>query len=401
MRFALAILRKELRDTLRDRRTLISMIIMPVLLMPALILGIGWFAEMQSRESQEKEMKLGIVNGPAAVELVTYVASHDKTAIIEIGAEPEKAVRDGKVDLAISIPANWHEMVKSHAPVTLTVLYNSTKSDTSVMLARLNAVLKQYIDTLVDIRMRENGLDMSILVTPTPVLQDVATSQERGGSMLGFLLPMFLVLWAITGGMYTAIDISAGEKERKTLEPLLTTPVSRLDIVLGKLSAVSVTSLTSITLALASLYAGIAWFGNAGILGPQTGADAVNLTVAPGGLAIMFAVGILLAIMFAAIELGLSIFAKSYREAQSYLTPMYLAAFLPIVVVNIMTSLEPNTAIFLIPAVNAVLLFKEVLLGTLNAAHILVSLGSLVIFAAIAVGVSVRIYTREGVLFRT
>ncbi len=401
MRFAFAILKKELRDTLRDRRTLISMIIMPVLLMPGLILGMGSLADMQVRQSQEKYLKLGIMNGAAAPDLVEHLAAQGKITIIELPADAGTSVREGKVDMAVSIPDDWQEAMRSQSPVNVTVQYNSTKTDSPVMAARVTAALKSYGDGLIEHRMSAQGLNMSLLATPKPLPQDVATSRERGGSLLGFLLPMFLVLWAITGGMYTAIDISAGEKERKTLEPLLTTPVRRLDIVAGKLLAVSVTSITAIALALASLYVASAKFGKSGIFGLSANSDAISLTLAPEGIVVMFAAGVLLAVMFAPMELGISIFAKSYREAQSYLTPMYFVAFLPIVVVNIMTGMEPNTATFLIPGVNAVLLFKEVLLGTKNVAHILVTLASLAVCAAVATGISVKIFKREGVLFRT
>lgn len=397
----LTIFKKEMRDTLRDRRTLVSSIVMPVILMPLLILGMGWFAEYQAQQTQEKDLNLGIVNRQAAPDLASFIDGQQKINVSDVNGDAAAEVRQGTIDLAILIPADWQTSIANHSPIQLTLLFNSTKSDSSTMLARVTGAIKEYDEKLVESRMQAQGLNMSVLTTPVPALQDVATSQERGGFFLGFLLPMFLVLWSIMGGMYTAIDASAGEKERKTLEALLTAPVRRIEIVLGKLLAVSTTAVITVTLALASLYIAVLRLGSLGIFGQQAAADSVAMSLALSSVLVMFGVGVLLAIMFGALELSLSIFAKSYREANSYLTPLYLIAILPVVVVNTMTNLQPGLGLFFIPAVNAVLLFKELLLGTLDASHILVTLVSLALFALAAIAVSANIYKRESVLFRS
>lgn len=134
---------------------------------------------------------------------------------------------------------------------------------------------------------------------------------------------------------------------------------------------------------------------------PSSTTGAVNLRLEPLGVLVMFVVGALLAVMFAALMLAVCIFAKGYREAQSYLTPLYLLAILPVVVVNLMPNIEPAPALFIAPAVNAVLLFKEVLVGIMDPGHILLTLVSLAIYAVVAVTISARIYEREGVLFRS
>jgi sodium transport system permease protein len=340
-----------------------------------------------------------VVNGQSASDLLAHFGSN--VEITSLSSDPQQAVRDNTVDAALVIPAGWQQAVSSNNSVSISVLYNSTRSDSALMISRVTEAVREFDDGLIQGRMAARGIDTSLLDVPAPLSQDVSTSQERGGFFLGLLLPMFLIIWAITGGMYTAIDVSAGEKERKTLEAILTTPVRRVEIVLGKLFAVSITSVATITLALATLYIALQRFGSSGLLGPQAGTDAINLTMEPSGILVMFVAGIFLAIMFGAVELSLSIFAKSYREAQSYLTPMYLVAILPIVAIDLINGFQPNLALFLVPAVNAVLLFKEVLLGTMNAGHIIVTLGSLVIYALAATAISTKIYERESVLFRT
>jgi len=400
MRNSLVIFRKELRDTLRDRRTLMSMIVMPLILMPLLILGIGSFSENQMRQSQEKEIRLGIAGAAAAPDLLSFFEGQDKLQVIPLEGDAREAVRQGEVDLAVLIPSNWAEELAGQIPVSLSVLFNSTRTDSSVQLERITAAVNSYDRRLVESRLKEKGIEPSLLATPQLTPEDVATARERGGFFLGFLLPVFLVMWAVVGGMYTAIDVSAGEKERKTLEALLATPVSRLEIVVGKLLAVALTAISAIALALFSLYMAVAQLG-AGMFAPSSVSGAVNLRVEPAGVLVMFAAGALLALMFAALMLAVCIFAKGYREAQSYLTPLYLLAILPVVLVNLIPNMEPVAALFLVPAVNAVLLFKEVLVGTLDPGHILLTLVSLAIYAVAAAAISARIYSREGVLFRS
>src|SRR5262249_34787887 len=126
---------------------------------------------------------------------------------------------------------------------------------------------------------------------------------------------------------------------------------------------------------------------------------AVSLDLAT--MPLIFALGILMALAFSALELALGILARSFKEAQSYITPLYLVSFLPVVIINSIPGFQPPLAVFLIPAVNAVLLFKEALLGQATAAHAAVTLLGLLAFAAIAVAITVNMFTREQVLLKT
>jgi sodium transport system permease protein len=400
MRNSLVIFKKEIRDTLRDRRTLMSMLVMPLVLMPLLILGVGSFSEYEARKSQEREIRLGISNAGVAADLVSFLNGQDKLQLVTLEGDASEAVRQGQVDIAIVIPSDWAKDLAGQTPVSVSVLFNSTRTDSSVQLQRVTAAVNSYDQGLIESRLKEKGIGPSLLSTPQLSPEDVATARERGGFFLGFLLPVFLVMWAVVGGMYTAIDVSAGEKERKTLEALLATPVSRLEIVVGKLLAVAATAVSAITLALFSLYVAVAQFG-AGMFSSSSTTGALNLRLEPLGVLVMLGVGALLAVMFAALMLAVCIFAKGYREAQSYLTPLYLLAILPVVLVNLMPNIEPAPALFIAPAVNAVLLFKEVLVGIMDPGHILLTLVSLAIYAVVAVTISARIYAREGVLFRS
>jgi sodium transport system permease protein len=203
------------------------------------------------------------------------------------------------------------------------------------------------------------------------------------------------VLFSIVGGMYVAIDVSAGEKERKTLEALLVTPLSRLRIVTGKFLAVATTSIVSVVLSVTSMFGAFKiWPPN-----PAFGIPAsfnISITTA----IIMLGIGIILSIMFAALLLAVAIFAKSFKEAQNYITPFYLLAILPVSIFSSIPGFKPPLALFFIPSVNAVFLFKENLMGEFIASHIIITVASTILFAIAAIVIATKIFSRESVLFR-
>ena len=219
------------------------------------------------------------------------------------------------------------------------------------------------------------------------------------------MIPLFIVIYSIAGGQYTAIDVSAGEKERKTLEALFLTPARRVEIVLGKFLAVATVALTSIVLAIGSLYASFSYVGNMGQsmsteLGTGgVGVGALKFSVEPQAAILLFAVSVFLVLMFSAAILSISIYAKSFKEAESYISPAYMVVILPIVLINSLPTFEPLLWHYAIPAVNAVLLFKEVLMGTYDTGHILMTFASLIVASALAILVATKIYSKESVLF--
>jgi sodium transport system permease protein len=193
------------------------------------------------------------------------------------------------------------------------------------------------------------------------------------------------------------MDVSAGEKERSTLEALLLTPATRLEITVGKLLAVALVSFITMFAAIASMVITLSVFP----LTSTSGGVSYTVRLDPRVIPLIFGLGITMALAFSALELALGILARSFKEAQSYITPLYLASFLPVVIINSIPGLQPPLALFLIPSVNAVLLFKEALLGQATLAHAVVTLVALLVFAAAAIGLTVNMFTREKVLLKT
>lgn len=401
---------KEIRDSIRDRRTLVSTIILPMFLMPIIIVGMGQLAESQVRQVKEQPVTIGVANAAESSAFIQLIRQSDKTTVIELTGNLAQAVRDKKADTALALPDDFSEQIEAGQAVTAEVYNNALNTKSTTALTRLTQAVTLFNQAVVQARFAESGIEGSVLNGASLKTNEVATEQELGGFGLGFLLPLFIIMWSVVGGQNIAVDVSAGEKERKTLEALFMAPVRRLDVVFGKFLAVASMALLSVIVALTSLYA-VFIFGGADLftsMNSTTGSSGVvssaessfNFSLEPGAILTMFGISILLVCLFSALNLSVAIFAKSYKEAQSYIGPSYLVVILPVVLVNTLPGFTPALGFFAIPVVNAVLLFKEVLIGTFNTGHILMTVASLTVTALLAILIASRIYRREGVLFR-
>ena len=402
----ITIWKKEIKDTVRDRRTLVSMILIPIALMPIIMIGMFKLVESQEKSLAEKTVKVAIENAEAAPQLTESLTGQGKIEIVPVEGDIEAAVADEKIDAAIVIPADFQQSVSGEKPVALEFISKSTNLNSANVYAAVTAVVDDYNSRLLADRFSAQGINPEILSKVTITNHDAATPSETSGYFLGLIIPLFIVIYSITGGQYTAIDVSAGEKERKTLEALFLTPARRIEIVSGKFLAVATVALTSIVLAIGSLYVTFVYAGDlvgtsmsSGTGASGMGAGAFSFSVEPAAAILLLAVSIFLVLMFSAIILSISIYAKSFKEAESYIGPAYMVVILPIVFITSMPAFEPALIHFAIPAVNAVLLFKEVLMGTYDTSHILVTFVSLIVASALAILAATKIYSKESVLF--
>ena len=400
----ITICKKELKDTVRDRRTLVAMVLMPLLLIPVMTIGMFKFMEKIMEDQKNQTVKIVLSGEENSSQLSGMIRSREKLEIVQIDKDAREAVIDEEIDAVIVIPEGFQEKIENEEAVNLELIRKSTNTKSENVIFIISAITEVYNSQILQERFSDQSINPAVLSKVTVVPEDVATEKETGGFVLGFLIPLFIVMWSIMGGQYTAIDVSAGEKERKTLESLLLTPVKRAEIVIGKFLAVSAVALVSVVIAIGSFYVALLYAGGLGPMNTTGNAGvgdvAVSFSIDPQALAILFVVSIFLILMFSAIILSISIFAKSFKEAQNYIGPSYLVVILPVVLVNSIPGFEPTFWYFAIPAVNAVLLFKEILIGTYDWGHILLTLGSLIIYSAVAIIIATKIYSKESVLFR-
>ena len=395
---------KELKDTTRDKRTLYSMALLPVVLMPLLLVGITKFSQMQQQKAADKTAVIAVLPSQQQNPLINVIAKQPKIKITTDFSDLKAAVQQEKVDAAVQLPADANQRLQQLKPLPVTVFTKSVKDITAQAQLRVTAAVSAFNSQLIASRLASAGQSPTLLSAATVQPQDVSTSQEKSGFGLSFILPLFIVMWSITGGMYTAIDASAGEKERKTLEALLLTPASRLEIVVGKFLAVTTVSLVAILLSLVSMYFSFKHLMTnlstaSGNIGSAFGQMNISASLTPTTVGLMILVSLLLALLFSAILLTVGIFAKSYREAQSYISPLYIVAILPAAAINASPGVTIPDWLYLIPPINAVQLFKELLQGQYLPTHITYTIVSLTLIAIVAIVVATNIFQREKVLF--
>ncbi len=394
MRNILIIWAKELRDTVRDRRTLMVMVLVPILLTPALIVGMNALV----RATSSKPVHI-VVSGQTAAPQLVALLRRQPLVTVTGSADPTGAVKRGNADAGLIIAAGFAARVEGGATGKLTVVVDSTQTSSDRALAAITAAREEYGARIVSGRLRARGVDPTVLNPVVATTQDVATKQALAGFLLSLIVLAFLVSYSVMGGMYTAMDIAAGEKERFTLEALLLSPATKLQITLGKLLAVSTVSIITIVLALAALFVALEKAPLTATTGTGGGGPALSLPM--GSIALLALLGVLLALAFSALELALSILARSFKQAQSYVMPLYLVAFIPTFALAAIPGLKLATAYYLIPVINAVLVFKETLVGAPTASHVLLTILTMLLFCLAAILVTLRTFSDERVLLRS
>ncbi len=409
--------KKEIKDAVRDRRTLLSMVIIPIFLMPAIFIGVSEFMKEQTKKQQEKTIKMAIVGEENAPQIFTALKDDKKTQIVDAPEDFYAAVASEEIDAAIVIPEDFSSKIADWEPSAIEFYSKSTNSDATNIRALAQASVNEYNNSLLKERFAEKRVDGSVLSGAVLEMKDAASKKETKGLILSLIIPIFIVMHALTGGQYLAIDVSAGEKERKTLEALFLSPARRVEIVLGKFLAVASMALLSIILVIGSLYVTFLYFvarlkdltalelssTSSNVDAPEESFSSLmsgfNLGIDAQAIVLMVIISVLLVATFSAVLLSISIAAKSFKEAQNYLSYAYLLIIMPVILVNSIPSFEPALWHFSVPALNAIFLFREILMGTYNAAHIGVSLVSLSLSSAIAILAATRIYSKESALF--
>ncbi|MDO9348547.1 MAG: ABC transporter permease subunit, partial [Anaerolineales bacterium] len=299
---------KEMLDTLRDRRTLWAMVLGPVLIMPLFIILPQKLMTDQFKKQESAVITVAVSGGEHAPGLMAFLRSDPAIEVIESDAL-EPLLRDEKAFVGLRIPENFEaDLAQEKQPGQIVILSDQSKMTAGVQTARVETLLMTYAQGIVAQRMAARGVDVTLLAPFETGHENLATPQQMGGMYLAMMLPMFIILWGLVGGMYTAIDVTAGEKERLTLEPLLMTPAGRVQVVSGKLLAVITTSLAALILAITSML--LAFM----IAPPEMGATdgAVTYAVSLQTALLVLLAALPIALMFGALEIAVCLFARSF-----------------------------------------------------------------------------------------
>ena len=389
----LKIFLKELKDTLRDRRTMMTMLVIPLLLFPVIMNVFITVSEDFQVEAATKKIKIGMVG---TKDNLIYRELKDIPEVIgkkEIILYPDtlKMLKDLKKDsiqLAVFVPIKSNSILKSMGTLPIRFYHNATDMG-------MEERAKGYMSIIEEKQRYERYDQLHVDVTKINPIQtsyvNIASDKEMIGKLAGGILPYIFIAFGFIGCMYPAIDLFTGEKERGTMETLLTTPVTRWQILLGKMGVVVLSGLTAATCALLGLFVSIEvmdMIPNKEILG------VVHSILSPGFIVMMYSLLIPLTVFFAGVMIPIAIYAKSFKEAQSIITPLNIVMVLP-AMVGFFPGIELNALTAAIPVVNVVLSTKELIAGTLEIGHVVISVTVMVTLALLAVFVSYKRFDNE------
>ena len=391
MRALLTVFRKEVLDNVRDRRTLVSALIMGPLFGPMLFAFMINLSIERSLDDAERVVELPVIGRQHAPTLVRYLESRN-IDIVDGPADRAAAfdaVATGAHDVVLVIPGDFGEQFAAAVPARVEVIADRSNSQADREARRVRSALYAYSQELAAIRLTARGVSPLALRPLNVDDVDVSTPSGRSAILLG-MMSYFLIFALLMGGMYLAIDTTAGERERGSLEPLLALPVTRNQLLLGKIAATCLFMALSLCLSLASFFVALKFMpldelGMTPNFGPLTAATAF-LVLAP------------FILLGAAVMTLVASFTKSYREAQTWLSGVLLAPTLPILIVSILT-LRPRLEFMFVPSLSQHLLLVDMVKNEpLDPLHVAISAGSTLLLGGLLTWVCARLYRREGLL---
>lgn len=401
---------KELRDMLRDRRTLISMIVIPTLVMPGLLAVVTFISVQVAKDAAAAVPTIMILGGEDSPQVNAALRAGTKVKVVPTAPDWKRQIADKQLRAVVDIPLGFDRALERGEPATVRIFNYSGELRSGFAVSEVRRFLSDYAEKRVVARLAERGLPPSTLKPFDVATENVAPPEKVGGNIIGGFIPYFFLLLCFTGAMYPAMDLTAGEKERGTMETILCSPVARLDLVLGKFLTILTASLGTVACSLVSMGLTFAVGGpllaqriaGTGTAAARRGAEQITAmtTLDPLGLVAVLGMVVPMAVLFAAVLFVISLFAKSFKEAQSYVSPLIIVIILP-AVVGALPGVELNARLALVPVLNVSLVSKQLVSGVWQWDYLALIFGSTCVYAVAALFLAVRMFNRENVIFRT
>jgi sodium transport system permease protein len=384
-----AIFRKEMLDLVRDRRTLISMVVVPVLLVP-LLLNVSTRLMSRMQENAEQEARSMAVAVKATTPALRQALEKAQIQIVE---------RDDLKDAVLkkSVAAGVEEIPGT--PVEVQIYVDNSNPTSTAAAARVRGALDDLKDEKVRESLQNSGIPASVLTPFVIKRTNIAGARKMAGMAWGSILGYLLLLMMFTGGMYPIIDMTAGEKERKTMEALLASPASRMEIVLGKNFAAMTAILITAILTLGSLVYSLK-SNNLKSKTPEVQEMMATIPLDAHTLTLIAVTLVPLAMFAASLMFAIALFARSYKEGQSYLMPLLMVVIFPALMGGL-SGMQMTPALCLIPIFNVSQMLRGILLGDFTTMNFAITTGANLLYAGIAFVVASRQFENENVLFRS
>ncbi|MDG1921522.1 MAG: ABC transporter permease [Glaciecola sp.] len=398
------VFQKEIKELLRDRKTLFFMVALPLLLFPLIFGGVAYFSGKAIEKAQSRVLTYAIIGGEYAPTLTTKITESEglKRYVTKVQSDNVSAitnlVKSEKVDFVLVIPNTFNDDILKIGQNKLTLYLND--AGLNMVQRRLNKIIDNLAESNRDKAFISLGIAEEIqqgLLEPI-VIDKISTADKREdlGEKIGGLIPYMIFILCLQGAMLPATDIGAGEKERGTLETLLISPISRNQLVLGKFFTIAFAGVTSAMVTVGSLFV---W----GVLLSQ-GMAIELITEFMGAISaldfvLMFAMLIPVVAIFSAVLLSMSIYAKSFKEAQGYMTPLVFIVIIPIILA-MLPGIKLEGIYAWVPLMNVALAIKELIKGTMDYMALIPIFLSTTAIAGLLLTFCIYWFNREKVLFR-
>jgi sodium transport system permease protein len=385
------VFRKEVLENLRDRRVIVSAFFFGVLLAPVIFGLTTTMVSKRAVANQDKPLNLPIAGASNAPNLVQFLCENGvQVENVELTSDQAmEAVRAGRQDLVLIIGEDYGKALQAGESAPLSLVVDTSNSNTSPSADRARQLLGAYGHQLAALRLMVRGINPTVIEPVGVQTLDVATPAGRSLLILG-MMTYFCFMSMLVGGFYLAIDTTAGERERGSLEPLLTLPVSRSQLIVGKMLATSAFMSVSLLLTLATFGAVLTFIplealGMSANFGPRVilAIFAIMVTFVPLGAGLMTVV---------------ASFTRSNREAQSWLSVVMMFPIAPIMFA-VVTGTKPSAGLMAVPSLSQHLIATSLMRGdSIPALHVLICAGTTLALGALLVGVAIKLYQREAIL---
>lgn len=406
------VFKKEMTDTFRDKRSVLTNILLPLILIPALYFCMNLFIKGANKDVQEN-MSIALFSNEDYNKVEeftkTNIVGQDKIEIKKFDTKEaaNKALMDGEINCIIEYADNFIEQLNNGRVSNISIKYNSTKNSSQMGAQMLQAKVMSLNQVIAAGKLQELNISPEILnlvnVSIEDAYVDVSSSGQSANMMLLMIIPMYLGIIIVTAGTPMAIDLFAGERERNTFEALLSTKANRLSILTGKYAAVVVFSVLAIITSFIGLILGL-------VLNPEmfsSGTESVgiwaslaSLNIPIGAMLLTLLSAITLAMAFAGIQIAISTYTKTLKEAQTYLSYMTFPAMIPALATMFMGAGDMQSYMSCIPIFNTICAIKMVLGGVIDYGFLIIGVIVNIVFVIAVTAVVIRMFNNEKIIIK-
>ena len=377
----LTIYKKEILEFVRDKRVLISTVVIPLLLFPIIIFGVSYFFSKQISKVSRETIYIGYEDKVTKEILQKIFNTRDSYSLVKINPKSYKKELDNK-------NINFYIKINTGNRIIFKIYYDKSKQINEIKYSKIKKMIENYKIKYIKKELQKQNIK-NILDKIQILTENTATKRKMGVVLLAMFLPYLLIIVSISGASYVAIDTTVGEKERGTIETLVSSPVSRRAIVLGKYLSVTTISVIATLLAIISINISMLMF-------PQLNGVKFHMDIVTT-IIVLFAI-LPISMIFSALIFFISSFARSVKEAQSYIQPLISLIIIP-AMASFFPGIGQSVSVALIPVVNISILVKNILYGEINGVFLLITLSESIVLLVIFIVLAFRSYERESIVF--